>query len=129
MNNFLKEIKKVFLIGEIGINHNGKMNLAKKLLLSAAKSGVDAVKFQTFKADEFISNKKKNYRYFSKGKWVNESMYDMFKRCELSEDCWYKIKKKCIPAAAALRPIHFKHTCQKQPMLPQVHLHTHSRGV
>ena len=84
-----------FLIAEAGINHKGNLKRALKMIEVAKKAGVDAVKFQTFKADEFISNKKKNYRYFSKGKWVNESMYDMFKRYELSEDCWYKIKKKC----------------------------------
>ena len=94
-NKIIGEKRSPFLIAEAGINHNGSLKRALMMVEIAKKAGVNAVKFQTFKADEFISNKKKNYRYFSKGKWVNESMYDMFKRYELSEDCWYKIKKKC----------------------------------
>ena len=53
--------KKFFVIAEIGNNHEGSFDLAKKLIKLAAKSGVDAVKFQTFKADNFINiSQKKN---------------------------------------------------------------------
>ena len=52
-NNINK--KKFFVIAEIGNNHEGSFDLAKKLIKLAAKSGVDAVKFQTFKADNFIN--------------------------------------------------------------------------
>ena len=86
---------KPFLIAEVGINHNGNLKRAFKMIEVAKEAGVDAVKFQTFKADEFISNKKKIYTYFSKGKKINESMYRMFKRNELSNSSWLKIKKKC----------------------------------
>ena len=48
-----------FLIAEAGINHKGNLKRALKMIEVAKKAGVDAVKFQTFKADEFISNKKK----------------------------------------------------------------------
>ena len=51
-----------FLIAEAGINHKGNLKRALKMIEVAKKAGVDAVKFQTFKADEFISNKKKNLR-------------------------------------------------------------------
>ena len=43
-------MNKVFIIAEAGVNHNGDINLAKKLIDIAAKAGADAVKFQTFKA-------------------------------------------------------------------------------
>lgn len=43
-------MKKVFIIAEAGVNHNGSIDLAKKLIDVASESGVDAVKFQTFKA-------------------------------------------------------------------------------
>ena len=43
--------KKVFIVAEIGCNHNGDPKLAKKMVEEAKKCGVDAVKFQTFKAD------------------------------------------------------------------------------
>ena len=69
-----------FLIAEAGINHNGSLKRALKMIEVAKKAGVNAVKFQTFKADEFISNKNKKYKYFSRGKWINEPMYNMFKR-------------------------------------------------
>ena len=52
-NNINK--KKIFVIAEIGNNHEGNFALAKKLIKLAAKSGADAVKFQTFKADNFIN--------------------------------------------------------------------------
>ena len=53
--------KKVFIIAEIGNNHEGNLNVAKNLVNLAAKAGVDAVKFQTFKTEEFVqvSNKKR----------------------------------------------------------------------
>ena len=46
---------KTFIIAEVGINHNGKIHLAKKLIDIAKKTGADAVKFQTFKSDDVIS--------------------------------------------------------------------------
>lgn len=84
-----------FLIAEVGINHNGSLNKALKMVEIAKKAGVDAVKFQTFKAEEFISNNSTKYTYFSRGKKVTEPMYNMFKRYELSENALVKIKKKC----------------------------------
>ena len=47
--------KKVFIIAEAGVNHNGDINLAYKLTDIAKKAGVDAVKFQTFKTEKIIS--------------------------------------------------------------------------
>ena len=45
---------KVFIIAEVGINHNGSINLAKKLINVASKAGADAVKFQTFKTENVV---------------------------------------------------------------------------
>jgi N,N'-diacetyllegionaminate synthase len=55
----IKKIKKTFIIAEIGNNHEGNYKIAKKLVKLAAKAGVDAVKFQTFKVDDFINQKDK----------------------------------------------------------------------
>ena len=52
--------KKTFIIAEIGNNHEGNFNVAKKLISQAAISGVDAVKFQTFNVSEFLNKKIKN---------------------------------------------------------------------
>ena len=47
--------KKVFIIAEIGVNHNGDLDLAKKMITAAKNAGADAVKFQTFSADKLAS--------------------------------------------------------------------------
>ena len=57
LNNLLK--KKTIIIAEIGNNHEGDFNTAKKLIDEAKKCGVDAVKFQTFEPDSFIYKKDK----------------------------------------------------------------------
>ena len=48
---------KVFVIAEIGVNHNGKIDLAKKLIIKAAEAGADCVKFQTFSANNLVNKK------------------------------------------------------------------------
>ena len=47
--------RRVFIIAEAGVNHNGSILIAKKMIDAAAKAGVDAIKFQTFKAENVIS--------------------------------------------------------------------------
>ena len=84
-----------FVIAEAGINHNGDLKLALKMIETAANSGVDAIKFQTFKAKEFVSDHKQTYSYFSNGTKITESMLEMFSRYEFEKKDWYKIKKKC----------------------------------
>ena len=56
--NFLKK-NDPFIIAEIGNNHEGSFRLAKKLIIEAAKTGVDAVKFQTFQAENYVNSKDK----------------------------------------------------------------------
>ena len=84
-----------FVIGEAGINHNGEIIKAFEMIELAKKSELSAIKFQTFNADEFIANVSLTHTYFSQGKKITESQYDMFKRCEFSKEEWYQIKEKC----------------------------------
>jgi len=84
-----------FVIGEAGINHNGEITKAFEMIELAKKSELNAIKFQTFNADEFIANVSLTHTYFSQGKKITESQYDMFKRCEFSREEWYQIKEKC----------------------------------
>ena len=59
--------KKTLIIAEIGNNHEGDFSVAKKLILSAAKAKVDAVKFQIFKTENFVSiNDKKRFQKVKK---------------------------------------------------------------
>ena len=86
---------KPFIIAEAGINHNGEIKTAFEMIRVAKNAGVDAIKFQTFKAKEFVGDPNQKYTYRSQGKDVIESMLEMFKRYEFSRDEWFKIKKKC----------------------------------
>jgi len=68
--------KKVFIIAEVGNNHEGNFNIAKKLVRLAAKAGADAIKFQTFKTENFI--RKKDIKRFKQLKKF-ELSYEQFK--------------------------------------------------
>ncbi|MCW5300590.1 N-acetylneuraminate synthase [Herbaspirillum lusitanum] len=73
-----------FIAAEIGINHNGDMALAKRMIDAAVDAGADAVKFQNYRTDNFLSDRTLIYTYQSQGRTVTETQYDMFRRCELS---------------------------------------------
>jgi N,N'-diacetyllegionaminate synthase len=76
---------KVFIIAEAGVNHNGSMDLAKKLIDVAIESGADAIKFQTFKADKLLIKNTKKAEYQKKSSAAGESQYEMIKKLELDE--------------------------------------------
>ena len=84
-----------FIIAEAGINHNGEISKALEMIEAAKKTGLNAIKFQTFKASEFIVDTTQTYTYRSQGKEITESMFEMFERCEFSKEEWHKIKRKC----------------------------------
>ncbi len=94
-DKWVGEGEPCFIVAEIGINHNGDVNLAKRMVDTAAECGVDAVKFQTFKAEGFVASTSGSYTYRSQGKEVTESMYEMFKRLEFSEEEWKVIFEYC----------------------------------
>ena len=78
--------KKVFIIAEAGVNHNGSIALAKQLIDVAASSGADAVKFQTFTADEVVSTDAPKAEYQKQTTNSSESQLDMIKKLELSKE-------------------------------------------
>ena len=84
-----------YCIAEVGINHNGDLAIAKQMINAAKDAGADAVKFQTFKADEFCGDPKQTFTYKSQGKKITESMLSMFKRFEFPSEYWKIIKAHC----------------------------------
>ena len=85
--------KRVFKIAEIGVNHNGILKNAFKLIDCAAKSGFDAVKFQTFDVDTMLLKKTKLANYQKKTKF--KSMREMLKKLSFTEENFHKIKAYC----------------------------------
>lgn len=84
-----------FIAAEIGINHNGDMELAKQIIKAAKDAGADGVKFQNYYTDDFILDKNLTYEYISQGKTVRETQYEMFKRYELSLAQLQELKNYC----------------------------------
>jgi N,N'-diacetyllegionaminate synthase len=71
------------IIAEAGVNHNGDLELAKKLIDVAADAGVDYVKFQTFKADKIVTQSAEKAQYQKNATGATESQYEMLKKLEL----------------------------------------------
>ena len=84
-----------FCVAEIGINHNGDLELAKQMIEAAAQAGADAVKFQNYRTEDFILDRTLTYEYFTQGKRALESQYDLFRRCELSRTDLSELKSTC----------------------------------
>ena len=84
-----------FIIAEAGVNHNGDINLAKKLIDVAVEAGADAVKFQTFKAEEVISEVAPMAEYQKKNVGKERSQIEMVKELELSFDDFKELKDYC----------------------------------
>ncbi|MBV0914156.1 N-acetylneuraminate synthase family protein [Anianabacter salinae] len=84
-----------FIILEAGINHNGELARARGLIDAAKAAGADAVKFQTFKAAQFVASADQMFTYRSQGKTVTESMLEMFQRYEFSPEEWAALKAYC----------------------------------
>lgn len=85
----------VYIIAEAGVNHNGDINLAKKLIDVAVEAKVDAVKFQTFKTEKIVGKFAKKADYQMENMQVEESQYDMVKKLELSYDDFKELKDYC----------------------------------
>lgn len=88
-------MKSTFIIAEAGVNHNGSLHLAKKLIDAAVAAGADAVKFQTFQADRLLTSSAPKAAYQTARTRATESQYDMIKKLELSQDDHEKLIGYC----------------------------------
>jgi len=86
---------KVFIIAEAGVNHNGSIDLAKRLIEVAVNSGADAVKFQTFKAENLVSKNAQKADYQKQTTDAAESQFDMIKKLELDVDTHKELINYC----------------------------------
>lgn len=84
-----------FIIAEAGVNHNGSLELAKQLIDVASEAGADAVKFQTFKADNLVSKTAQKADYQKQTTDTSESQYDMIKKLELNEVAHHELITYC----------------------------------
>ncbi len=78
------ENKPAFIIAEIGVNHNGNLELARQLINIAADAGASAVKFQTFKTEKLVTRQAAKADYQTQTTGSEESQFEMLKRLELS---------------------------------------------
>jgi len=88
-------MKKVFIIAEAGVNHNGSIDIAKKLIDVAVQARCDCVKFQTFKAENVVTKYAQKAQYQKLTTEGSESQLDMIKKLELPYQSHYEIIEYC----------------------------------
>lgn len=89
-NKKIGEGEPCFIIAEAGVNHNGSVEIAKKLVNAAKAAGADAVKFQTFTTENLVTKDTKKAEYQGKG-----SQFDMLKKLELKKEDFVGLRRYC----------------------------------
>lgn len=94
-NKFIGKGEQCFIVAEAGVNHNGDFRLAKRLVDIAKEAGADAVKFQTFKAEELVTGSGEMADYQKKNIGAKESQLEILKKLELDYREFIELKKYC----------------------------------
>lgn len=92
-NKKISECDPCFIIAEIGVNHNGNIKQAKKLIDNASRAGADAVKFQLFKAEKIITKNAEKAKYQKETTNSGESQYEMLKKLELNNEAFISLSQ------------------------------------
>ena len=95
--NLMNKLKRVTVIAEAGVNHNGDLNIAFNLIKVAANAGADIIKFQTFHAEEIVTSysKKANYQIQNNLEEATETQKEMLRKLELSDNDHQLLIEKC----------------------------------
>src|SRR5262249_29149268 len=104
------EPRRVEVVAEAGVNHNGSLARALELIDEAARAGVDAVKFQTFRSASVISRHAPKAEYQERTTGTSESQLDMVRKLELDEAA-----HRQLVARAAERGVEFLSTPFDEP--------------
>ena len=96
-NRLIGKDNPLFFIAEAGVNHNGSIEIAKKLVDSASNAGADAVKFQTFKTENIVTLNapKSTYHIRTTGSDNDLSWYELLKTQELDKSMHIDLMKYC----------------------------------
>ncbi len=88
-------MKRAFIIAEAGVNHNGSLGIAMKLVECAAAAGADCVKFQTFRSGNLVSSGAPKAEYQKAGAPSGETQLEMLRKLELSQEDFRSLKERC----------------------------------
>lgn len=94
-NRMINDNTKTFIIAEAGVNHNGDMSFAKKMIDVAVEAGVDAIKFQSYKTDKLILKNVEKAPYQKESTNRVETQYEMLKQLELKQGEIYELIEYC----------------------------------
>ena len=83
--------KNTYVIAEAGVNHNGKFNIAKKIIIKAKKAGANAIKFQIFNSSQLVTKSAKKAPYQIKNIKSSTSQFSMLKNLELDKKQFKKL--------------------------------------
>lgn len=92
----MNQAGKTYIIAEAGVNHNGSLEMAMELIDIAVQSGADAIKFQTFRAENLVSKDADKAEYQKATTDADESQFAMIQKLELDEKAHHQLIQRCL---------------------------------